>query len=169
MGKLVIGILVGLLVVPAIAGVIAFSGHLPVQATSKPPSWERRIANMALDPAVERSAAGLTNPVAGTDDDLVKGMKVYRDNCASCHGGHDKPSHWGRNNFYPPAPQFAGRGADDPVPNLFAVIKFGIRYTGMGGWKDVLPDDDLWRVAMFLNRMKTLPPAVDSAWAHPAP
>jgi len=34
----------------------------------------------------------------------------------------------------------------------------------MGGWKDQMPDDDLWRVAMFLTRVKTLPPPVESAW-----
>ena len=168
MGKILIGCVVGLLVVPAIAAVVAFSGHFPIQATDKPPGWERRFANMALDPAVEREARGLVSPIAVTDEELMKGMKVYREDCAGCHGDRGKPSHWGRNNFYPPTPQLADRGVDDPVPNIFAVVKFGVRYTGMAGWKDQLPDDDLWRVATFLNRLKTLPAAVDSAWSAAA-
>jgi mono/diheme cytochrome c family protein len=168
MGRMLIGVVIGLLVVPAIAAVVAFSGYFPIQATAKPPGWERRIANLALDPAVEREASGLTSPIAATDDDLIKGMKVYRDHCAECHGDRGKPSRWGRNNFYPPTPQLADRGVDDPVPNIFVVVKYGVRYTGMAGWKDQLPDDDLWRVATFLNRVKSLPAAVDSTWKTPA-
>ncbi len=164
MGKMLIGFVVGLLVLPAIGALVAFSGHFPIQATSKPPGWERQIANLALDPAVERETKGLTNPIAGTGDDLMRGMKVYREDCAGCHGDPGKPSHWGRNNFYPPAPQLAERGVHDPVPNIFAVVKYGVRYTGMAGWKDQLPDDDIWRVSAFLHQVKSLPAAVDSAW-----
>jgi mono/diheme cytochrome c family protein len=167
MGKMWIGLVIGFLVVPVIAALVAFSGHFPIQATDKPPGWERRIANMALDPAVERMAKGLANPIGTTDADLMRGMKVYRDDCAECHGEPGKPSNWGRNNFYPPAPQLAERGVHDPVPRIFVVVKYGVRYTGMAGWKDQLPDDDLWRVATFLNRVKSLPPAVDAAWRVP--
>jgi mono/diheme cytochrome c family protein len=167
MGKMLFGFVIGLLLIPAIAAVVAFSGNLPVAATAKPPMWERRMAGMALDPAVEKEAAGLASPIAGNDDDLMKGMKVYRENCAGCHGSPGKASAWGRSNFYPPTPQLSERGVDDPVPNIFAVVKYGVRYTGMAGWKDQLPDDDLWRVATFLHQVKTLPAAVDSAWRAP--
>ena len=49
------------------------------------------------------------------------------------------------------------------------IVKHGIRYTSMPGWSGQLPDDDLWRVATFLPRVKTLPAAVDSAWKAPPP
>ena len=164
MAKTLIGFVLGLLVVPAIVAAVLLSGHFPFQATDKPPRWERRIANMALDPAVGRKAKGFANPIAATDNDLMRGMKLYRHDCADCHGDLGKPSRWGRYNFYPPAPQLPNRGVHDPVPEIFVVVKYGIRYTGMGGWKDQMPDDDLWRVAMFLTRVKTLPPPVESAW-----
>jgi mono/diheme cytochrome c family protein len=168
MTKTLIGFVLGLLLVPAIGAAVLFSGHFPFQAMATPPRWEDRIANMALDPAVERKAEGLANPIAATDADLMRGMKLYRDGCAGCHGDAGKPSRWGRYNLYPPAPQLADRGVHDPVPEIFVVVKYGIRYTGMGGWKDQVPEDDLWRVAMFLTRVKSLPPAVESAWKGPA-
>ncbi|HTR96750.1 MAG TPA: cytochrome c [Candidatus Acidoferrales bacterium] len=164
MGRPFLGFLIGILVAPALAALVAFSGHFPFQATAAPPRWERRIANLALDPAIERAASGVSCPIAATDENLIQGMKLYRENCVLCHGDRGKPSAWGRNNFYPPAPQLADRGSHDPVPVIYTVVKNGIRYTGMGGWKDQGPDDDLWRVALFLSRIKSLPPAVDSMW-----
>ncbi len=164
MSKTLIGFVLGLLVVPVIGAAVLLSGNFPFQATEKPPRWERRIASLALDPAVARKAAGLANPIAATDDEVMRGMKLYRDDCAGCHGSPGKPSLWGRNNLYPPAPQFADHGVHDPVPEVFVVLKYGIRYTGMAGWKDLVSDDDLWRVATFLTRMKSLPPAVEAEW-----
>jgi mono/diheme cytochrome c family protein len=165
MGKALIGFILGLLILPAIAAAIAFTGHFPIQATAKPPMWERRIANMALDPAVGKASEGLINPVATpSDSDLMKGMKIYRDDCAGCHGDYGKPSTWGRNNFYPPVPQLADRGDHDPVPEIFVVVRDGVRYTGMAGWRGEMSEDDLWRVSTFLSRIKSLPPAVDQAW-----
>jgi mono/diheme cytochrome c family protein len=145
--------------------VIALSGRFPFEAVVRPPRWERRIASLALDPAVARRAEGLVSPIAATDDELAKGLRVYRENCTGCHGDRGRPSLWGRHNFYPPTPQLADRGDRDPVAEIFVVVKHGIRYTGMAGWKDQLSDEDIWRVATFLGRVKSLPPAVDSAWS----
>ena len=164
MGRFLLGLVIGILVLPAIAAFILMSGRFPIAATEKPPEWERRIANKGLDPAVERAAGGLTNPLQASDENLIRGMKSYREDCAGCHGDRGKPSSWGRNNFYPPAPQLFNRGVHDPVPNIFVIVKNGIRYTGMGGWKGQDPDDELWGVSMFLHAIRTLPPAVDSAW-----
>jgi len=164
MGRALIGFILGLLVLPAIGAAVVFSGRFPFEATNQPPRWERRLANLALDPAVERKAEGLVNPISATDEELLKGMRLYRDGCARCHGEPGKPSRWGRHDFYPPAPQLADRGDRDPVPEIFVVVKNGIRYTGMAAWGDVASDDDLWRVSLFLSRVKSLPPAVDAAW-----
>jgi mono/diheme cytochrome c family protein len=170
MGKALIGFLLGLMLLPAIAAAVAFTGRFPIQAEPQPPMWERRIANMALDPAIEKAAEGLTNPMPSpSDDDLVKGMKIYRDDCAVCHGDYKKPSSWGRNGLYPRAPGLADRGDHDPVPEIYVFVRDGVRYTGMGAWKGEMPDSDLWRVSNFLSKLKTLPPAVDSLWKASPP
>ena len=167
MGKTLIGFILGILVLPAIAAAIAFTGHFPVKAKAKPPMWERRIANQALDPAIGKAAAGVTNPIVSpTDDDLLRGMKVFRENCG-CHGDYGKTNSWGRNNLYPPAPQLAERGDHDPVPEIYVFVRDGVRYTGMGAWEGELPDSDMWRVSIFLSKLKSLPPAVDSVWKAP--
>jgi mono/diheme cytochrome c family protein len=164
MKKLLLGFVLGL-VCPLIAVVIAaYLGLLPIGATSEPSALEIRLADTALMASVAKDAARLSNPVPDTEDTLLAGMKIYRDVCAGCHGDVKGPSHWGTHNFYPRVPQFAQDLPDLPAPEMFVIVKHGIRYTGMGAWDGEISDEDIWRVVTFLTRLGTLPPAVDAAW-----
>jgi len=46
----------------------------------------------------------------------------------------------------------------------FVAVRDGIRYSGMGGWKGMLKDEQMWQVANFVSRMHHLPPDADTAW-----
>jgi len=50
---------------------------------------------------------------------------------------------------------------------MFLAIKHGIRYSGMGAWDGMMPDENIWKVALFLGHLGSLPPEVDSKWRHP--
>jgi hypothetical protein len=56
-----------------------------------------------------------------------------------------------RRNFYPSVPQLISRTPDDPDANLFYVVKYGIRFSGMPGWNGVLSDDDIWKSVLFIK------------------
>ena len=167
MSKLVVGFLLGLVFVPLLFFAFGSLGRLPVAATAPPPSWETRLAAQVVQASLERRAAGLTNPVPVTDENLQMGMRLYRNNCAGCHGDFGSPSPWGSTSFYPRVPQFAERPSRLTQPEMFLVVKNGIRYSGMGAWGGMMPDENIWRVVSFVNRIKTLPPAVDQRWKHP--
>jgi len=47
---------------------------------------------------------------------------------------------------------------------MFLIVRNGVRYTGMGAWKDLMSEDDTWKVVSFLSRLQSLPPDVRSAW-----
>jgi hypothetical protein len=40
----------------------------------------------------------------------------------------------------------------------YAAIHDGIRYSGMGAWRDLMKPDDMWKVASFVARIRNLPP-----------
>src|SRR5690349_6356723 len=102
-----IGLLVGLLV-PVLAVLLtARLGFFSVNATAEPPAWEVRLARLAVDASVARSAPPLPSPVGSSEAELLAGMKLYRNNCAGCHGDAGRPSPWGSGGFYPRVPQFA--------------------------------------------------------------
>jgi mono/diheme cytochrome c family protein len=166
----VVALVVGLLALPVVLAVLALAGWLPADAVSQPPAWEVAIGERALDASLEARAKGVHNPIAASDSvALLAGEKLFRDNCAGCHGSATTDSPWGARNFYPRVPQFWRAEEDDmPAPEeAYIAVRDGIRYSGMGAWNGMLNERQLWQVANFVSRMHRLPPEVNRAWrAH---
>jgi mono/diheme cytochrome c family protein len=145
-------------------GLTARLGWWPVNATAAPPGWESKLAQTTLQASLSHQAAGLTNPLSPTNEVLIAGLKSFKMNCAGCHGLPSQPSQWGTRNFYPRAPQFADNPPRLSAPQMFVAIKHGIRYSGMGGWNGMMADEEIWKVATFLERIGSLPPEVQTNW-----
>jgi hypothetical protein len=47
---------------------------------------------------------------------------------------------------------------------MFTLVKYGVRYTGMGGWQGMASDEEIWKVVTFLHAMGSLPPSVAAEW-----
>jgi mono/diheme cytochrome c family protein len=155
----------GMILGPLIAVIAVSIGLWPWRATSVPPRWENTLATRSLHAAVAREAKNLTAPLSASEETLRAGMKIYRTNCAGCHGDFDQPSKWGANGFYPRVPQFPQAPPTLRSEEMFLIVRGGIRYSGMGSWKDLMSEEETWKVALFLNNMQSLPPAVKSEWA----
>jgi mono/diheme cytochrome c family protein len=117
-----------------------------------------------LHTALAREVTGLHAPFPASEETLLGGLKIFRANCAGCHGDFGQPSAWGTNGFYPRVPQFADAPSSLRAEEMFLVVRNGIRYSGMGAWKDLMSEDDTWRVVIFLSNLKSLPPSVRAAW-----
>ena len=152
--KVFIAFVAGLIAAPVLLALAAMAGLVPSVATSDPPKWETALGFRALDGALEKRSAGLSNPIASTDKAAVAaGGDIYGDSCESCHGDAKAPSRWGSRGFYPRAPQF-WQGKSDVTPEeAYAAIHDGIRYTGMGAWHDMMTDQEIWQVANFVSRI----------------
>jgi mono/diheme cytochrome c family protein len=159
-----LGFLLGLAVRPAIAMLGGGSGAPLTVTNVKSKNRERNPALAAKDELLAGSSTDLHNPLPITDSNLTAGLKIFRNNCAGCHGEPGRPSRWGTRNFFPPVPQFADEPPQLADSKVFVIVKRGIKYSGMGGWDGMLPDEDIWKVAAFLSRLHELPPAVDSMW-----
>jgi thiosulfate dehydrogenase len=167
--RLPVAILGGLLVLPVVGILFAWLGVWSVDATATPPGWERALARLAVNASVARRAPRVPNPISPTVDELRAGLKVYRDNCAGCHGDYGRPSGWGTEDFYPRVPQFARTPPRKPDWQLYWIVKHGLRYSGMAAWDGQVPDSTIWQVVTFLSRLDSLPPSVDATWRKPGP
>jgi len=149
--KTLIAFIAGLVAAPLLFSLAGIAGWLPSDASSAPPQWESSIGMRALDASLEKRSAGLRNPIAAKDVvALADAQKLYSDNCSGCHGDTKGPSKWGASGFYPRAPQFFQEGSDVDPAEAYAAIRDGVRYSGMGAWRDLLKEEEMWKLANFV-------------------
>lgn len=145
------------------------SGSAPVAVDDPPMPLEAKLANMALDAHIERQ--GKAKPsVAADEANLAAGAKVYRENCAVCHGMPGEPKTAIAEGMFPAPPQlFHGKGVtDDPPGESYWKVKNGIRLTGMPGFKKRLSETQMWQVSQLVANADKITPAVKAELA-PAP
>lgn len=171
--KFLLGLLLGLLVLPAGAYVWLRYGHPPVAVTDPQLPFEKQIVQVPLHARIDREMPkhpGLDASPAN----LLLGAQVYHAQCASCHGGYGHPSAFGPHMF-PHTPQLwapHGHGivgvSDDPVGETFWKVKYGIRLSGMPAYATVLNEAQMWQVSQLLaNADKPLSPDVLAVLKEP--
>jgi mono/diheme cytochrome c family protein len=145
----------GIIAAPLLLILAGMMGWLGSTGTGQPPGWEVSLGDRLLDASLEKRAKGLHNPIKANDSAaLAAGAKLYANNCAGCHGEAGRPSEWGSKGFYPRVPQFHQVKESELTPEeAFTAIHDGIRYSGMGAWKGMMTDDDMWKVANFVARI----------------
>jgi len=169
MKKFFVGLVLGILLPPAVFLGLACTGRLPIAAEfPPPPAWEKKLAQYIVEESVARQAPVRKNPLQATDENLLAGLKFFHNSCDGCHGTGAKRSVWGTTDFYPRVPQFGFEPPRIPDWQIYWVVKNGIRYSGMGGNDPDITEDQAWKVALFLSRLDSLPPAVAAEWRKTA-
>src|SRR5262249_24812224 len=136
---------------PLLMFMIGAFGLFRMQATAEPPRWEKAFARRAFNASVARHAERLQNPITPTEENLLAGMTMFSNNCSGCHGDSDQRSVWGTQGFYPRVPQFGFEHPKKPDWQMFWIVKHGVRNSGMGVWKDLVPEQKIWLVVTFLS------------------
>jgi thiosulfate dehydrogenase len=146
----------GLVLAPLAAFLYFTYGNPPVAAADRPLPLEARIVRVPLHARISREMPA-QSPLALSDENLVAGARIYREQCASCHGLKDHPSKFGANMF-PRTPQLwvphkdkVVGVSDDPVGETFWKVKNGIRLSGMPSYKTLLSEDEMWQVSLLLS------------------
>jgi len=170
MKSFVIGLIVGLLILPLAFGVYVGTGRMPVATSDPPIPFEAAIAGTALYARIKGEAP--TRDVSGlATAELVSGADVYQKNCAFCHGLPGEAVPPVAQGEFPKPPQLftvKGRVSDDPAGVTYWKVKNGIRLTGMPGFHASLADQQMWQVTALVARADKLPPEVLDA-LKPAP
>lgn len=136
-------------------------GLAGVQANVPPPSWERRLMTTAVHTSVARHAERTRPESAGPEnaDQIVAGGRLYVNGCAGCHGELGKPFQEDR-SLYPPVPQLPHIGTQYTEPQIYWVVKHGVRMTAMSAYGPFYSEKDLWSIAAFVHQIRNLPPGV---------
>jgi len=172
--KFLLGFAAGILALPIAILVVARLGLLPINANTSPTRWESAFAHMAIDASATHQAPKVQNPIAPTEENLMSGVKLFKNDCAGCHGTPNTAAENESNvNLYPNAPQFALHPTRRPDYQLFWIARGGVRYSGMFAWGGQFApdasghdpsDEKIWTAVTFITHLSSLPPAVDAEW-----
>jgi len=134
-------------------------GLAETRSDTNPPAWESRLMRSAVHASVRRSAAGIQVPHnENVDDSIAQGGILYLRGCAGCHGEPGKPGE--DLDHYPRVPQLPQTGTQYSEPELYWIVKHGIRHTAMSAYGPFYSEKELWAIASFLRRINNLPPGM---------
>ena len=173
MRNFLLGFLLGLVVVPVCLFLYLRVGRLPVAVADAPFFLEKQIVRLPLHARIDAEKPSKA-PIEGNEANYLSGAKIYRQQCAVCHGTYGQPATAGE-HMYPLAPHLWRRHpngvvgvSDDPPGETYWKISNGIRLTGMPAFNKVLNETEMWQVTMLLaNADKPMPGSVTDLLKHP--
>jgi mono/diheme cytochrome c family protein len=167
--KFLIGLILGILIVPLGLYLYIRSGAAPAAASDAPMPFEKFLARGGLHARIAKEAPQ-RDAASFTTGDLAAGADVYQKNCAFCHGLPQQPASAASKGMFPHAPQLFTADdtvTDDPVGVTYWKVKNGIRLTGMPSFNNALTDQQMWQVSALMARADNLPPDVLAALKPP--
>ncbi len=173
MTRFLLGLLCGLLLLPAGAFCWLRYGRPPVAVADASLPFEGEIVNVPLHARISREMSAHA-AMAASPANLLLGAQVYREQCAACHGQYNRPSSYG-SHMFPRSPQLwapHGHGvvgvSDDPPGETYWKVKNGIRLSGMPAYNHVLNEAQMWQVSLLLSQAdKPLPAGVLAVLEEP--
>ena len=156
-----LGFAAAIVILPISVLAYVWLGLAGVQANVPPPAWERHLMTAAVRISVARRAERKKPEAAGpqNEDQIVAGGKLYMNGCAGCHGELGKPFREDR-SLYPPVPQLPHVGTQYTEPQIYWIVKHGIRMTAMSAYRPFYSEKELWSIAAFVHEIRNLPSGV---------
>ncbi len=168
MRNFLIGLLIGVTIVPLGVLVYFLSGSAPVATSAPPMPFERVLANGALHATIGKEKPA-TVPIAADESNFLAGAQIYQEDCAVCHGVPGAEQNPIARGMFPKPPHlFRGKGVTDDEPQeTYWKVANGIRLTGMPAFKQSLSESQLWQVSLLLANADKLSAPVKQALAPP--
>src|SRR5215470_8432445 len=100
---LVLGILIGILLLVGCTYLYFSLGFAPVATAARPMPFERKMAKIALHAYLDKQQH--RQPLVPADEgNLIAGAKVYKEQCAACHGLPGEPKSAIARGMFPSPP-----------------------------------------------------------------
>jgi thiosulfate dehydrogenase len=166
--KFIVGLVLGLAIIPVGVYLYFTSGSAPVATTDSDMPFERFFAKKALHARIAKDMPKNV-PIPANEANYLAGAELYKQHCAVCHGLPLTPKTAIAAGMYPPPPELLeGKGVtDDPPGESYWKIFNGLRLTGMPGFSKALSETQMWQLALMLANADKLPPSAKAALVAP--
>ena len=138
------------------AMLIAWSGAYSVAASRG--HWQiiEWALAFSMRNSVEARARFIETPTLDDPNLVTLGAGHFHGGCAYCHGAPGVTISPIARHMLPPPPDLGAATEAWKDPELFWIVKHGLKYTGMPAWVSQQRDDEVWAVVAFLKRVPHL-------------
>ncbi|WP_447968921.1 c-type cytochrome [Nitrospira sp. M1] len=130
-------------------------------AKGKPTELEVQLVRFIRHWAVPSHLRHAQNPIPPEPEVLADALHHFADHCANCHANDGSGKTPMGPNFYPPVPDLRSQTIQAMSDGeIFYVIHYGVRFTGMPAWGDGDPDKDTesWKLVHFIRHLPNITP-----------
>jgi mono/diheme cytochrome c family protein len=141
----------------AAVGVVAF-GAYDISALDehlRPTYW---LLDVTKRRAVAQRARAISVPPLDEARVRERGVALYDRHCTACHGAPGVAPQPFALSMKPAPASLVHTARQWTLPEIYWTVRYGIKMTGMPAWQFRLPDDDLWAISAFVERMPQLTP-----------
>lgn len=158
--KAIKGLLLLILLAAVGAVIFIYSGVYNIGADSPHFAVTRWALHTTMDRSVARHAEAVTAPANLNDPAVIRvGAEHYAEMCVECHLAPGKTSSELREGLYPKPPELAYSVGDMSAAELFWITKHGVKMSAMPAWGKTHPDDKIWALAAFMQKLPRMTPA----------
>jgi|YelNatPaOPRAMG01_1025707.scaffolds.fasta_scaffold00925_8 mono/diheme cytochrome c family protein len=133
-----------------------YSGKYNVSAQKKHYKITEWLLNTTIDRSIKEHAKNIKVPDLSKPSIIKMGFIQYKEMCIDCHGAPGiQPSELAE-GLNPKAKLLTLKPLEWKPQELFWIIKYGIRMTGMPAWGITHSDQKIWTIVAFLNKLPNL-------------
>ena len=151
-------VILALLAAAVVLGIAAFvwSGRYDISANVQHLQPVHSLLEKTMHQSVRRRAAQIKPPALDSAALIARGAACYIAKCVQCHGGPGvAQAEIGRSMQPLPGPLVDAAARWRPQ-ELYWITRNGIKLSGMPAWQHRLPDQDLWALVAFMQRLPAL-------------
>jgi mono/diheme cytochrome c family protein len=118
------------------------------------------ILDEAKDRSIEVHSRDIIPPPLQGNELVDRGLPLFHTACRLCHGGPGVSPLEFTVGLYPRPPLFPSKDVQQDLsdPQLYWIVKHGLKMTGMPSFGVTHSEEDLWAIVAFVRRLPTLSP-----------
>jgi cytochrome c553 len=139
-----------------VGALVLLSGIVPLTASSGHWGITRWVLELGKRRSVATHSLGIDPPELDAAQLVFRGAGHYETGCRPCHGSPGIEQPRVARAMLPAPPDLSTRVKSWETPELFHIVKHGIKLTGMPAWPSQQRDDEVWAVIAFLLELPEL-------------
>jgi len=162
---IIIGAAIAIVVVVPV-GIFAYvkSGVFNVGAASPHTKLTTWLTHETMIHSVRRQAREIIAPPSASPANILAGFCAYETHCVACHGAAGVARQRWVSGMEPQPPYLLDETSRFTPPQLFWIVRNGIKMTGMPSWRNAMSEQQTWEVVAWLEASNKLSPQTYVRW-----